>query len=180
MFIQALILAVMIGYLLKGRLRNFEYVKIRGVYCIILPFLFQSIMNLLVRLGYIHASLITLIIDILLYVLLLYFTFINRKDPFILIMGFGFLLNGIVIIINGGVMPVSYQSYLMAGIPSHVIVRSIGLYKLIDETTRLWFLGDIFPLKFIIKYVFSIGDVFIALGLVLFTVNGMKKVKKIQ
>ena len=177
MFIQALILGVILGYLLKGRLKNLEYVKIRGVYIVILPFLFQSIMNLLIRLGYIHPSVITLIIDILLYLLLLYFTFLNRKNPFILIMGLGFLLNGIVISINGGNMPVSYRSSLMAGLPNYARIEDIGLYKLIDGETKLWFLSDIFPLKLGIKYVFSIGDVFIALGLILFTISGMKKSK---
>ena len=178
MFIEALILAVILGYLLKGKLRNLEYVKIRGVYCVILPFLFEAIMNLLVRLRYIHPSFITLILVIALYLFLLYFTFLNRKNPFILIMGFGFLLNGIVIIINGGVMPVSYNSSIMAGSSNYVNIRNIGLYELIDSHTKLWVLGDIFPLKLGLKFIFSIGDVFISLGLILFTITGMKKTKK--
>lgn len=178
MFVEALFLAVVVGYLLKGRLRNLEFVTIRGVYCVILPFLLQSIMNLLVRLGFFHESIITLVIDIVLYFFLLYFTMLNRKNPFILIMGFGFLLNGIVIIINGGVMPVSYNSSIMAGLPNYANIRNIGLYELIDSHTKLWVLGDIFPLKLGIKFVFSIGDVFISLGLILFIITGMKKAKK--
>ena len=178
MFVEALILAVIVGYLLKGRLKNLGYVKLSGVYCVILPFLLQSIMNLLVRMGYFHESVITLVIDIVLYSFLLYFTILNRKNPFILIMGFGFLLNGIVIIINGGVMPVSYNSAIIIGLPKSANIRTIGLYRLIDSNTRLWFLGDIFPINLGLKFIFSIGDAFISLGLITFVINGMKKTKE--
>ena len=91
-------------------------------------------------------------------------------------MGLGFLLNAIPIFLNGGAMPVSAKAAEIAGITLNISKE--GLYSLINGNTRLWFLGDIFPLTFLMHFAISIGDIIAVVGLMLFIITGMKKTAK--
>jgi len=88
-------------------------------------------------------------------------------------MGIGLLCNFIVIILNGGFMPLMPEIAEKLVVPGSNIIlelgERVGLGKdilLRKEDTILWFLGDIFTLPSWINYrvAFSIGDIFIAVG----------------
>jgi len=102
-------------------------------------------------------------------VLLLVATQLNRRLPGITPLNIGLILNAAVILSNGGHMPASLQALRMAGmVDPHVAFETIHIINssLINETTSLWFLGDIFavPRGWPLANVFSVGDVLIALG----------------
>ena len=110
------------------------------------------------------------------YTLLVIFIYFNRKNKYIVLMGLGFLLNAIPIFLNGGAMPVSAKAAETAGLTLNMSKE--GLYTLINENTRVWFLGDIIPLTFLRNFAISIGDIIAVLGLMLFIITGMKKTAK--
>jgi hypothetical protein len=106
-------------------------------------------------------------------VLLLVFSWLNRKQSGFWILGLGLFLNILVIVLNGGLMPISPDTVrvLYPLVPeSHWQVgERLGNGKdivLLVEQTRLWFLSDRFLLPGWFRYpmAYSLGDVFIAIG----------------
>lgn len=172
MFIQALVIAIIIGYILKGSLKNIDTSSIKGLYFVFIAFFIELIIVILIKNGYLIRGIITYIINLIMYILLLIFIYINRKNKWIVVMGIGFLLNAIPIFLNGGAMPVSSSAVDAVGITQNV--SSEGLYVLIDNSTKLAFLGDVIPLKYPRPFAISIGDIIGAIGLMLFVITEMK------
>lgn len=173
MFIEALILAIILGYIFKGKLKNLESVNLKRVYLIVIAFALEAVIIILIRKNMLSPGTLVYVGHLIVYILLFYFVYLNKKDNCILMMGVGFLLNAVPIFLNGGLMPVSATSAVKAGITTNVSKE--GLYTIIDSNTRLWFLGDIIPKTILRHFVLSVGDIVIALGLVLFVVTGMRK-----
>ena len=176
MFIEGLIFAVIIGYILKGKIRNLENVDIKGVYLVFISFFIEFFIIIGIRKGIFNIGIFTYMLDLIMYTLLTIFIYINRKDKYIVLMGIGFLLNAIAIFLNGGAMPVSAKAAEIAGIT--LDISNEGLYTLINENTRVWFLGDVIPKTFLRNFAISIGDIVAMLGLMLFVITGMKKTAK--
>lgn len=176
MFIEALIFALIIGYILKGKIRNLENVDIKRTYLVFISFFIEVILIITIRKGFINIGIFTYLLDSIMYILLAAFIYFNRKNKYIVLMGLGFLLNAIPIFLNGGAMPVSAEAAETAGLSLNMSKE--GLYSLINGNTRAWFLGDIIPLTFLRHFAISIGDIFAVLGLMLFIITGMKKTAK--
>jgi len=177
MFIQAIIVAIIIGYILRGSLKNFELVELKGLYAVTLSFTLQFIVIMLIRKGMLHNGTLTLVLHLIMYILLFYFIYLNRKYKFLVLMGVGFLLNAIPIFLNGGSMQVSLDTCKQLGLV--VNLEKLGMYNVLNSSTRFWFLSDIIPKRIITKEAISVGDIVIAAGLILFTINAMLK-KKIK
>lgn len=80
----------------------------------------------------------------------------------------GYLLNGVVIVLNGG-MPVSPSAMEMAGVPIEIFEGLRGLHRhvLMDEQTMLPFLGDVVPVPMgPLGKAVSIGDFVLMAGVV--------------
>jgi len=116
---------------------------------------------------------ITSIILVSSQILLLIFVWKNLHLPGFRILGFGLVLNLVVIALNGGLMPISPETIHRLS-PSAVIMPAdfgtrLGSSKDIlmsTVDTRLWFLSDRFVLPDWIpnRVAFSLGDIFIAIG----------------
>lgn len=105
--------------------------------------------------------------------LLLIFAWANRKHRAFWWLGLGLFLNLLVIILNGGLMPVSPAtlSQLLPQTPPEgwQIGQRVGGSKdviLPEQATRLVWLSDRFllPVWMPQRYAFSLGDVLIAIG----------------
>lgn len=105
--------------------------------------------------------------------MLLVFVMWNRKTPGFLALGIGLILNLSVIVLNGGLMPVSPEtaSWLFSDGQefSWKVGERLGFSKdivLPKGETVLWFLSDRFrtPSFLFYKAAFSLGDIFIAGG----------------
>lgn len=176
MFIEAIIFAIVIGYILNGRIKNLNNVDIKAVGFVFFGFLIEFAIIILIKKNLLSRGYITYFLDFIMYALIFLFAYYNRKNPYLLIMGIGFLLNAIPIFLNGGAMPVGSYAIQKAGLTLNV--ESEGLYRLVDANTRMWFLGDIIPLTFLRHFAISIGDIVGAIGLMLFIITSMKKTIK--
>jgi hypothetical protein len=105
---------------------------------------------------------------------LLAFAWVNRRQPAFWLLGIGLLLNLVVIVANGGLMPITPETvaHLSTAEPGLVwqVGERLGTGKdivLNAEATRLWFLSDRFlllPDGLDFQVAFSLGDVLIAGG----------------
>ncbi len=95
------------------------------------------------------------------YVFAGYFLWANRRVPGIVILGIGWAMNALVISLNGGIMPASARTGSVGAGLGQGFLNSRPVASPVFS-----FLGDNFalPASWPIHNVFSIGDVFIALG----------------
>jgi len=110
---------------------------------------------------------------VLSYVLLLWALSRNLHLWSMRILALGSVLNFAAIVVNGGLMPVSPEARLQAGMTpigqpgfGKVLPEGTGILLPVDQT-NLWFLSDIFPVS-LVGGVFSLGDVLIGVGLLFF------------
>lgn len=176
MFIQAIVLAVVIGLILGGSLRNLANIKIEGISIIAAAFVLDAAVIWSVRSGLLVTGSITMLLDLSVYLLLLMFVVMNRRNPYIVIAGAGFLLNAVVIFGNGGAMPVGAYALQAAGLTLDVSTQ--GHYSPVSEATRFPYLGDIIPYTFLNINIISVGDIVTALGVMLLIVTSMKSRKQ--
>jgi hypothetical protein len=94
---------------------------------------------------------------------------LNRHLPGVFWIALGLFANILVISLNGGFMPVSLAAREIAGLPA-LTARQNNVVPMTDTTLLPW-LGDILPLPAFVPFanVFSLGDVLIAIGGVIFT-----------
>lgn len=109
---------------------------------------------------------------VLSYMLLLWALAHNFRLWSVRILALGTVLNFAAIVANGGLMPVSPEARLQAGMPDlgpsglgMVLPEGTGILLSVDQT-NLWFLSDTIPISAI--GVFSPGDVVIGVGLLIF------------
>ncbi len=98
----------------------------------------------------------------------------NRHLKSLYLVLLGLFLNTLVIFANGGHMPVSLETLRRAGIEGwEELLRNKGdaVHTLLDESTRLPFLGDVIPLPPLRKAA-SLGDLFILAGIAGVVVEG--------
>jgi hypothetical protein len=112
---------------------------------------------------------ITLIISQL---ILVVFCFINFRQPAFWLLTAGLILNLIVIVTNGGFMPISPKNvtWLIPNITdaAGLVGKRLGFGKdivLLENQTKLLLLSDYFRFDFLNqKFMYSVGDVILAIG----------------
>ncbi len=98
------------------------------------------------------------------YGFLLYFLFRNRFKPGIWMILVGTLLNGLVIVANGGQMPVG-SAVEMFGAAAADSITAAPHYMLASAETRLALLSDQIPFWLLGWFMISIGDFPIMIGI---------------
>ncbi len=107
------------------------------------------------------------------HLLLLVTVWANRHLEGVRLIGLGLLLNLVVMVTNGGWMPITPEALIKVGhaglVPS--LASGMRIYSsknmlLSPQETKLWLLSDVFvlPRPFPVPSVFSVGDVLVALG----------------
>jgi ABC-type antimicrobial peptide transport system permease subunit len=156
-----LILALLSALVLGGDVRRLGDVRLQRVWTVLTALALQILVITIVPdadpgwLAVIHVAS---------YAFAGYFIWLNRRVPGLVIVGLGWALNALVIAVNGGVMPASPR-VAEAGSRGVDVGREFLNSRPLDSP-RLSFLGDNFslPQSWPFHNVFSIGDVFIALG----------------
>jgi prepilin signal peptidase PulO-like enzyme (type II secretory pathway) len=153
-----------------GRIQNLNSVRFRYPFVFVLCFLLYLLIFLLYDCSVIVADPSMVYQSVLLVLLVaLSLNWHIYGFPLILI---GFLLNLVAILANGGLMPVSYSGVINAQLMDHlpVLLQGDGKHAVMNEQTKLWFLGDLVPLPrpYGMKQVASIGDIVLSVGVAQF------------
>lgn len=176
MFLVACVIAVALGFVLGGKVSNLTRVEFRGFPYIIASLVVRLVAVLLTAKVPPSVPLCTGI-HVLSYGLLLYGLYLNFAIPEFRVIALGSFLNFLVIVVNGGRMPVLAQAIDPLEPSNAVLFSNASLtHKIIDSSTRLLFLCDIFKFSLLQRTpkAFSLGDAFMVAGLVPFIVRAMK------
>jgi len=116
------------------------------------------------------------VLHVMTYLVALGFVWANRHIRRILLVAAGAAANGITIALNNGVLPASAGAVASAGIESHTTFANSAV---IDHPTLPW-LGDVFawPAPLPLANTFSVGDVLIALGVLLAAWTGARQLDR--
>jgi len=169
MLILVVIVAVAIALMRGGRIGNLSNLPLRKIGWFILAFLMQILLRLLSGRGVLIVKYGPLI-HIISYVFIIIGLWYNWKIREIKIIDVGILLNLIVIVANGGRMPVLINTPNLKSISlSELAALANGrnpIHSLYNKSTRLGFLSDIFSLPAFFPYpvIFSIGDLILSVG----------------
>ena len=112
--------------------------------------------------------------------MLLVALWVNRSYPGLSLAFLGVLLNALVIVVNGGYMPIWEPALVAAGLTEADVTRfhtSSTAAARPDFLGRLLILGDVIPIPIpVIQNVASLGDLFLTLGLAFFLFAGVVRV----
>ncbi|HHY37539.1 MAG TPA: DUF5317 domain-containing protein [Clostridia bacterium] len=176
MLLTAFITSIIVAKLLGGRLSRLGQIQYRHLDFLIMSVTIQIFLHAATMVGW-HLSGKSILAAIsasyaLLCISLLY----NLRLPGIPFALAGVIANAIVILANGGKMPISRPMLERAGLLRYLEMLSTGgspTHQLIEKTTKLAFLSDIFavPPPFWRPFVFSVGDVAIVIGLFILVIK---------
>lgn len=177
MVYEFLIPVVMIAYLKKGSLQRLSETEIRKQWVFLSGLLIQLIvMFFYPRVWFINSSFAFWIA--VSYLILIYGSWCNRHLPGIKLFILGTSLNFLVIITNGGRMPVSLIALERADLSSYIplVVEGVTKHQPLTKFTFLPFLADVLPLRPPLVFssmVVSPGDIAVTLGISWFIYKGM-------
>ena len=172
MLIVGILLGLLLGLRAGGRLDNLANVQLRWplllVAAVLVRFGTEALLNA-------HVDIVeTLRVPLLAtsFVLLLVGLWVNRFYPGLSVAFVGILLNGAVIIINGGYMPIWATSLEAAGLQPADITSALHIVvpgEASDFFLNALILGDIIPIPVpFVQNVASLGDLFLTTGLAFF------------
>lgn len=171
MVYDGILLSLVVGFIRKGNLKGLAQLKLKWGWIFplllivqIFTFVYQNDIKML---GKASES-----IYMAVYIIGLLFLFLNRNHKGFMIIFIGVFLNFLVMVLNGGRMPVSEEASAVLD-PLYIQALKDGLYGkhiLLTESTKLGFLGDIIPLAppYPRTQVISIGDVVMNIGAFVF------------
>jgi hypothetical protein len=183
MILIALCLAFLLGLVVVGgRVGNLDRIEVRWAWLAPLAFLIQAYLMFFPaeRAGGLLSarSLLLTLSHVLLFVLV----WQNRHISGIKLIGLGLLLNFLVMVVNGGFMPVTPHTLAQIGYDANApqletgyIVGRTKNVVMVPGDASLWFLSDIMviPRPFPIPSALSVGDLFIVLGVFAFLRKAM-------
>jgi hypothetical protein len=177
--------SLVVGKLRGGSFSNMKDASLEKWYFFILGFLveFTAVYMASKGAGFFKENI--LILHCLSYLLLFTGIYFNRGILAFKIIFIGVFLNFLVIMANGGQMPVSGEAMIGIGLMDNMIAIRDGeiiTHTLMNDHTVFKYLGDILvlPKPYPRPKIFSIGDVFMALGVFIYIQEIMinKKLKK--
>jgi len=183
MILIGLFLALLLGLMaLGGRASDLTHVQLRWGWLAPVAFLMQAYLIFFPaeRAGDVLAprSLLLLASHVLLFVVI----WQNRHLSGIKVIGLGLLLNFVVMIVNGGFMPITPETLVRIGYDGnasqletgYIVGRTKNVVVEPGEAT-LWFLSDVMviPRPFPIPTALSVGDLLIVMGVFFFLREAM-------
>ncbi len=165
-----LVLALGAGWLSGGALSNLARLRLRQTRLIFAGLALQLLLTVLDALGWSGGVVGPLLMGVSL-VAVVAFIAANLALPAMPVVLVGFAANALVILLNGGAMPVSPDALVAIGAGAEV---GAGKHQLLDASTRLGWLADVIPLP-PLRTVVSVGDIVLALGVGLLVVGQMRR-----
>ena len=172
MLIAGILLGLLLGLRAGGRLDNLANIQLRWplllIAAVLVRFGTEGLLNL--HVGIVDELRVPLLAAG--FGLLLVGLWFNRGYPGLSIAFVGILLNGLVIVVNGGHMPIWATSLAAAGLTPEDVTSALHFVvpgQASDFFLHALILGDIIPIPIpIIQNVASLGDMFLTAGLAFF------------
>jgi hypothetical protein len=177
-FLCAVVIGIALGYVLRGRLSRLVFLRLRGMWLVLVALGIQLLIfplftpNPIIPFG-------TAILHGVSYGLVLLWLLLNVRVRPLIAVGGGALLNILVVALNGGYMPASPAAFERAGLISVARLlaqgETYGNLVGMSAATHLNVLGDWIGLPRGVPFatVMSVGDVLIMIGLVWLLAKGM-------
>ena len=180
LYVYIVIISIIIGLLRNGKLSSLSQISLTKIELIVLACLIQA------GLIFLGSKNIKFVLDyssymiIFSYIVLLLAVWYNKDLKGMNFIALGIIFNFIVIVVNGGHMPVLFSSLHKAGLNDFALVLKEGTYvthTLITEKTLFRFLADVIPLSppFPDPSVVSVGDFLMFYGVFSLIQNAMVK-----
>jgi len=174
MLLISLVIGLALGVAAGGNILNLASVRMRLLQLLFLGLVVRYATQYAIEIGITEADTYRLFLFGGGFLLLLIGLWVNREQPGLPLAFVGILLNAVVIVVNGGYMPVWEPSVVAAGLSPtevgstfHRIVSATPAGGIPSEfLAQAGPLGDIIPIPFpFIQNVISIGDLFLGAGL---------------
>ena len=180
LYVYIIIISIIIGLLRNGKLSSLSQISLKRIELIVLTCLIQA------GLIFLGSKKVKFVLDyssymiIFSYIVLLLAVWYNKGIKGINIIALGIIFNFIVIVTNGGHMPVLLSSLYKSGLNDFALVLKEGSYithALITDKTLFGFLADVIPLSppFPDPSVVSAGDFLMFYGVFSLIQNAMMK-----
>jgi MFS family permease len=181
MLIGGIALGLVLGLVAGGQITNLAYVRLRRLGLLVVAVLLRFGTEYLLNAGFGPVEALRLPLLAASFGLLLVALWANRGYPGMSLAFIGILSNGLVIVVNGGYMPIWETSLALAGLTPADVTTALHyvLPSALDANFLLHLgpLGDVIPVPLpIIRNVASIGDLFVTLGLAFFLFAGVVRV----
>lgn len=167
--IVALVVSVAFALVRGGRLAGLAELRLRHSWLVLLAVALQALgVYHVVRLPSLWGIQVSALPGVAATLVALGVLWANRRLPGIWLVGLGLLANLTAMVANGGWMPVAPEALAVLGwpaVPAGTKLFGAENVVLPRAATRLWWLCDVFVVRYPVGSVFSIGDVFVALGL---------------
>lgn len=176
LIVYFLFASIILGFIRKGSILGLAELNLKYIPCVFIAFLTEASISYITPPSLIYGRIILIGFVIIEYAFLFYFIWMNRKQPEILIMGVGILLNFLAIISNQGSMPLSDYVLKLPVLMDKITVMQTSFmpeYIVITKDVPLWFLGDIFYIPIPTPTFMSIGDIPLGVGVFLLVQNAM-------
>jgi Family of unknown function (DUF5317) len=174
LILGAIVLAIAIGYVIGGSLRNLSHAHIRWPVLALLGLGLQ-----LVPAGP-NGSGLGFALLMLSYALLMAFALMNVRSAGFPLIVIGLVLNALVIGVNHG-MPVERHALIESGQGNTLLALEHdggAKHHLATAQDRVLFLGDVIAVPRPAGQVVSVGDVFTYAGVIWFVLGGMRSRKE--
>lgn len=184
MLIESVGTSVVVGKLRGGSFTNMKDANLEKWYFFVSGFFVEFSAVFIAEKGFEFFRDNVLLVHLLSYTLLFIGYYFNRNTLGFKVIFVGTFLNFLVIMANGGRMPVSGESMISIGLIDNMIAIRDGhviTHALMGSETVFRYLGDIFvlPKPYPRPKIFSIGDAIMAVGVFLYIQEIMiKKLKK--
>ena len=159
------VVAIAVAIIRGGRLANLGEIELRLWPLLIIGFVVQTA-SAFVPAERSWSAPVGIALLLLSYLFILAVVIANRSKPGMWLAGFGILMNFSVIAANGAMPVLEASASAASGFNAQVAINDFK-HVVLDADTRLMFLADVIPVRFLwgTGTVISLGDVFLAVGL---------------
>lgn len=167
MVIETIVVSSAVLVARKGKFSSLRRLSINGWYLLIFSAILQGLLSReIIPMSFHFVTIIST------YILLIICLIINIRRLSMKIILIGILLNFLIIVLNGGYMPVSLYSLGFAGYDISTVTSVIldTFHSVLTKDTLLPYLGDFIPIPepYWFPQVWSVGDLFLMVGIFLF------------
>lgn len=174
MIFEAIILGIVIGKLRGGQLKRLGYQTLQFPFVLLLSFIILLGASILISLGHQWAIAYRVYLYIASYCLLFFVLFLNLHVKAVWLILLGAILNFAAIALNNGSMPIDLvllekmgftnllSSITTGALPNYIPIADA--YSFTQQLGKKFATPPIYP----IRQIFSAGDAFVALGVLLY------------